>query len=83
LFFPKIKKSRKQKAKIIQYHKKVQTFFFLMAGSDKSHLNLLSKLAHIIHKGHALSWIHQDATHASILKEVLEWEKELNTPLSK
>ncbi len=64
-------------------HKKVHTFFFLMAGSDKSHLNLLSKLAHIIHKAHALSWIHQDATHASILKEVLEWEKELNTPLPK
>lgn len=58
--------------------KKVHTFFFLLSGSDKSHLNLLSKLAHIIYSNKASEWIHDHATHASILKNLLEWENDIS-----
>jgi PTS system nitrogen regulatory IIA component len=58
----------------------VHTFFFLMAASDKSHLNLLSKLAHVIANKKASSWIHDQTTHESLLKSVLEWEKTLTNP---
>lgn len=57
--------------------KKVHTFFFLLAGSDKSHLNLLSKLAHLIYSKKASEWIHAEASHASILNKMLEWEHEI------
>ena len=59
-------------------NKKVHTFFFLMAATDKSHLNLLSKLAHVISQKKVSDWIHDNTTQASLLKSVLEWEKSLN-----
>lgn len=58
--------------------KKVHTFFFLLSGSDKSHLNLLSKLAHLIYSSKAHEWIHDSASHSSILKHMLEWENEIS-----
>lgn len=60
---------------------KVHTFFFLLAGSDKSHLNLLSKLAYASAHHCVSQWIHPDATHETLLKDVLNWEKTL-TPNS-
>jgi nitrogen PTS system EIIA component len=58
-------------------HKKVHTFFFLLSGSDKSHLNLLSKLAHLIYSQKASEWIHAHASHSTILKNMLDWENEI------
>jgi nitrogen PTS system EIIA component len=58
-------------------NKKVHTFFFLIAGSDRSHLNLLSKLAHVIYQNHTSLWIDDTTDHTSLLKDVLEWEKTL------
>lgn len=58
-------------------NQKVHTFFFLLSGSDKSHLNLLSKLAHLIYSKKASEWIHGHASHSSVLKNMLEWENEI------
>lgn len=56
---------------------KVHTLFFLLSASDKSHLNLLSKLAHLIYSKKASEWIHPHASHSSILKNMLDWENEI------
>jgi PTS system nitrogen regulatory IIA component len=56
---------------------KVHTFFFLVTGSDRSHLNVLSKLAHLIHYKQASAWISDTSSHESLLKHVLEWETNL------
>lgn len=58
--------------------KEVHTFFFLFAGSDKSHLNLLSKLAHLIHSKQAEQVITGSSSQTSILESLLEWEQKLS-----
>jgi PTS system nitrogen regulatory IIA component len=58
--------------------KKVHTFLFLIAGSDKSHLNLLSKMALAVRHQVIKNWIHPQTTITSLLKDVLEWETSLS-----
>lgn len=57
--------------------KKVHTFFFLISGSDKSHLPLISKIAHLVHSHKVLEWIKQDSSHKFLLSQLLDWEKQL------
>jgi PTS system nitrogen regulatory IIA component len=56
---------------------KVHTFFFLLSGSDKGHLNLLSKIAHMVHDEKCRALFSESQTHENLLQAVLEWEKKL------
>jgi PTS system nitrogen regulatory IIA component len=60
---------------------KVHTFFFLLAGSDKSHLNLLSKLVHLINQDKLKTWLGPQSTHTELLKTIADWEQSVTNTL--
>ncbi len=52
----------------------VHTLFFLFASSDKVHLQLLAKIAHLILHPEALALLKNRATKTSLLEFIREWE---------
>jgi nitrogen PTS system EIIA component len=55
----------------------VHTLFFLFSSSDKTHLHLLSKLAHLCNLQQALNFFVTRPSRASLLAYVKEWEGSL------
>ena len=52
----------------------VHTLFFLFSSSDKTHLHLLSKLAHLSSQKNALEFLAEKPTAEKLLSYVKEWE---------
>jgi PTS system nitrogen regulatory IIA component len=59
----------------------VHTLFFLFASDDKSHLNLLAKVAHFSSQPHTLSLLKQRPEKSQLLSHIKEWEGALTDGL--
>lgn len=55
----------------------VHTLFFLFACSDKAHLHLLSKLAHLSNNERSLSFLRSHPDKRKILEYIKEWESQI------
>jgi nitrogen PTS system EIIA component len=55
----------------------VHTLFFLFSSSDKTHLHLLSKLAHLGSHPSALSFLASQPTQETLLAYIKEWETKI------
>ena len=54
--------------------KPVHTLFFLFAGSDKGHLHLLAKLAHLSDQPNALEFLRSKPDKKNLLEFIRNWE---------
>jgi PTS system nitrogen regulatory IIA component len=61
-------------------HQPVHTLFFLFSSSDKSHLHLLSKLAHFGSQQSALNFLITKPKQDQLLMHVKEWEAKISNP---
>lgn len=57
----------------------VHTLFFLFASSDKSHLHLLSKIAHLSSSEEALKFLALKPSHEVLLDYIKNWESKLKS----
>lgn len=57
----------------------VHTLFFLFSSSDKTHLHLLSKLAHLSSQPAALSFLASKPSPEALLAYIKEWEAKIRT----
>jgi PTS system nitrogen regulatory IIA component len=55
----------------------VHTLFFLFACSDKTHLHLLSKLAHLSSNAASLEFLHSHPDKKQLLEYIKKWESQL------
>lgn len=58
--------------------KPVHTLFFLFAGADKEHLNLLAKIAHIAQSEQLCNVLKQKPDKLSLLQNIKLWEQKLS-----
>jgi PTS system nitrogen regulatory IIA component len=58
----------------------VHTLFFLFATSDKAHLHLLSKIAHLSSSERSLYFFRSHPDKRTILEYIKDWESRLNCP---
>ncbi len=56
---------------------KVHTLFFLFSGSDKRHLHLLSKIAHLCQQEGSIEWLQSKPSKEALLTYVKTWESSL------
>ncbi len=56
----------------------VHTLFFLFACSDKTHLHLLAKLAHLCSKADSLDFLSQKRDKKQMLEYIRQWESQLS-----
>jgi PTS system nitrogen regulatory IIA component len=56
----------------------VHTLFFLFATSDKTHLQLLAKVAHLSSNGDALRFLQSKPNKINLLEYIRIWEEQLN-----
>ena len=61
----------------------IHTLFFLFASSDKMHLHLLAKLAHLTRDVGSLDFLSQKPTKPNLLQYVKNWEVGLRPNLFK
>lgn len=61
--------------------KPVHALFFLFACSDKTHLHLLSKLAHLSNNEPSLMFLHSHPEKKAVLEYVKRWESHLGYPV--
>ncbi len=57
--------------------KPVHTLFFLLSGTDKRHLHLLAKLAHLSSSSEGMAMLQKRPEKASLLSYVKEWEAKI------
>lgn len=59
---------------------KVHTLFFLFSSTDKRHLHLLSKIAHLTSSEKAMAFLKKKPSKEALLDFVRDWEMNIKTP---